>query len=609
VAWVLLAACGVERQELHLTAEEDLKNAVLVYSTNANRSPSTKLAEATLSGTVYISSPASARNLRKVAFYLDDPAMAGPAAFIDTSAPFDFAGTSPAGLSNPSDTGAWANGPHLIGMKAFESNGKITSVSASFTVSNAVACSPTTCAAQGKNCGNISDGCGGTLTCGACGEAQTCGGSGVPNVCGTPACTTCTTTLTWNPTIEPRGNIDLPNSLRGQHTWMGQAAQPAGAPGPDGYDRDKVYWGRLEPASGAYNFTWIEEGLAAAKARGGRYGFRVMTYCPGCWMNFRTDWPKVTPAWIPKQPGTEIPAWNSEEFLSGWERLMTELGRRYGNDPRLGWVDIGGYGSYGEWHLSEGGERITDANGLRIVQAVNRAFPNKHLVINAMTSVEFTLAALATNSKLGIRTDCLGAPNMYSMLAVDARLQDRWKTAPIISEWCHSSNTTMAAGAQQVKDFHVSLVSSGNMPFAYTSMTAPEQVAFLDAVMSSGYRYAPTKVEVSGVLRPGTVIQVKTDWANQGSAPTYDAWKVVLKLTNGSGSVVATLPLGTELRSLQSGTMTGADSVTLPNIPAGTYGVSIAVTDPSAYLAPMYLPLSGRTGDGAYPLGSLVLTP
>src|SRR5439155_22324153 len=45
------------------------------------------------------------------------------------------------------------------------------------------ACTPTTCAAQGKNCGTIPDGCGGTLTCGACTAPQTCGSGGIPNLC------------------------------------------------------------------------------------------------------------------------------------------------------------------------------------------------------------------------------------------------------------------------------------------------------------------------------------------------------------------------------------------------------------------------------------------
>src|SRR5438876_440097 len=38
------------------------------------------------------------------------------------------------------------------------------------------ACAPTSCAAEGKNCGTISNGCGGTLTCGSCTAPATCGG-------------------------------------------------------------------------------------------------------------------------------------------------------------------------------------------------------------------------------------------------------------------------------------------------------------------------------------------------------------------------------------------------------------------------------------------------
>ncbi len=52
------------------------------------------------------------------------------------------------------------------------------------TVSAVNGCTPTTCAAQGKNCGTIANGCGGTLSCGSCTTPQTCGGAGIPNVCG-----------------------------------------------------------------------------------------------------------------------------------------------------------------------------------------------------------------------------------------------------------------------------------------------------------------------------------------------------------------------------------------------------------------------------------------
>lgn len=55
--------------------------------------------------------------------------------------------------------------------------------------SGAACCTPTTCVAAGATCGSISDGCGGTLSCGSCTTPQTCGGSGTANVCGVGSCT------------------------------------------------------------------------------------------------------------------------------------------------------------------------------------------------------------------------------------------------------------------------------------------------------------------------------------------------------------------------------------------------------------------------------------
>jgi hypothetical protein len=55
-------------------------------------------------------------------------------------------------------------------------------------------CQPKTCAALGDNCGSVSDGCGGTLSCGSCTSPQTCGGSGTANVCG--GSSSCSPTVT-----------------------------------------------------------------------------------------------------------------------------------------------------------------------------------------------------------------------------------------------------------------------------------------------------------------------------------------------------------------------------------------------------------------------------
>lgn len=50
-------------------------------------------------------------------------------------------------------------------------------------------CTPTTCAAEGKNCGIMPDGCGGELNCGGCEAPEFCGGGGSANLCGANTCT------------------------------------------------------------------------------------------------------------------------------------------------------------------------------------------------------------------------------------------------------------------------------------------------------------------------------------------------------------------------------------------------------------------------------------
>ena len=52
-------------------------------------------------------------------------------------------------------------------------------------VCGAPPCIPDTCKKYNANCGSIADGCGAQLDCGTCTGTDTCGGSGHPNVCGT----------------------------------------------------------------------------------------------------------------------------------------------------------------------------------------------------------------------------------------------------------------------------------------------------------------------------------------------------------------------------------------------------------------------------------------
>ena len=394
----------------------------------------------------------------------------------------------------------------------------------------------------------------------------------------------------------PMAAPEIANPMRGEYEWLGSSAVPEGFPARDVYYRDQVAWSRIEPSPGVYDFSWFDTGIARAHELGGRFGFRVMAWCPGCWLD-------ATPSWLPRQPGTDIPDWDSETFLAAWERLMTALGDRYADDPAMGWVDVGGYGAWGEWHTTDGGE-ISVPDAVRLMSAVLDHFPTQHVVINAMVP-KYVDAAMTLSPRMGLRVDCLGEYNMFSLLPTSPKLQERWKTAPVLSEWCSTPSTSTALGAEQVRQFHISQVASPNGRVA-GMVSSNEQAAagFVAAAKASGYRYVLSELRVPERLPRDGTFRVRSLWRNDGSAPTYDKWRVVLQLRK-RGHVVASANLGVDLRSVLPGTSKRGRTVSVGALRAGRYSLWVTVVDPRGYLAPMNLAVSGRTPEGAYRIGKV----
>ena len=54
-------------------------------------------------------------------------------------------------------------------------------------------------------------------------------------------------------------------------------------------------------------------------------------------------------------------------------------------------------------------------------------------------------------------------------------------------------------------------------------------------------------------IRTGRAIAVTTVFRNIGSAPTYDDWRVQLRLLGADNQLVAKAPLGIDLRGLLTG--------------------------------------------------------
>jgi hypothetical protein len=113
----------------------------LMVSSSSSRTSPTALAGARVSGNVYIiMTPTS--GVTKVSFWLDNPAMSGKEAHVESSAPLDFVGTDTAGKARPWNTATVAAGTHSITAKVVTSSAT-TSFTTSFIVASGVAPTPT----------------------------------------------------------------------------------------------------------------------------------------------------------------------------------------------------------------------------------------------------------------------------------------------------------------------------------------------------------------------------------------------------------------------------------------------------------------------------------
>lgn len=382
---------------------------------------------------------------------------------------------------------------------------------------------------------------------------------------------------------------------------------------------DRCAWSDLEKkqADGtyAYDFTWIENLANKAAASKGVMGFRfraVTTMADG----------KLVPDYITKGNwaySTDVykkthyfftPEWNDELFVSSMEKLIAELGRVYDNDPRIGWVDIGGYGNFAEWHVSGlPGEPATKETKKRIIDAFLKAFPHKRLVMPTADWWSHKYA-MSASPEIGWRRDnfmCswFGALNVSSS-------KDRWKTAPVIAEPINYTKVVESMALPQILDYHIASINRIN----FTSITdeARKQVVH-EAEKYSGYRFGMKDVTFPTSITTGTNFNISANWMNTGITPSYMAWDVTYQLqtNNTLDSVVwqgaSTLNLQNFLPATTPKSVT--DTFKLPsNVPAGTYKMVVLVKDPSptGYFDPMQLAMTNRSSAGYYTIGNVTVS-
>lgn len=302
----------------------------------------------------------------------------------------------------------------------------------------------------------------------------------------------------------------------------------------------------------------------------------------------------------------------------------------------------------------------TTASAHAYVDMYVAAFPDKQLLAQPYLATLYSYAwTLATEYPIGWRANCLGTEYStasgqwcYNFInspeSVYPTLSTRWQVAPFVAEFGGSGVATLEAPLSDIIKAHISTIDEVNIE----SPGFPAADAYLQAdAKAAGYNYFIPQLAMPAMVARGAPFILSTSWVNLGIAPAYrslDSWQVQYILTP-AGQAVSISPAQTGATQQASGTVSGVncsaetlqssinfptgvasgandvsiisganiyallasncpaqivnDSISLPtNIPAGNYVLSVAVSDPTGYRAPMLLNLPGRTAAGTYPL-------
>lgn len=455
-------------------------------------------------------------------------------------------------------------------------------------------------------------------------------------------------TRTFNLDTIPVSQRDAYGAGRGAEQWHDGSAG-VGIPGtpPDVYYR--FVWTRIEGATeGSYNFTFFDNLVNAAISRKQKLSFGIMTdypdgntslglarYADGSFGSYPEYLHKAMQAeavkdW--KAGSTWVPNYNSTKYTDRLLALHKALNAHIyakGYDKVIQYIDIRGYGCWGEWNSSgivndvnqyPAGTFPTVASLKRIVDTHRDGFPNFPLqamiagfdaqwLRNVWNPAEIAYYLLTQKNNWGLygwRRDQWGAGDQYlkdylennnrsfNGLVFKTAIMDRWKFAPITGEPMPSGNP-MNDLERQIRLYHATSFGNGN----YGNVSGSTLNAnVLAASKACGYRLYPT----NGVVKTGTNGTITLLWTNGGIAPTYENWKVVYELKSGANVV-------------WTGTSTFAPKLFLPgkqshtdtfgSIPNGDYILTVKVIDPAGYRAPIGLELKNRATDGSYALTSI----
>ncbi len=375
------------------------------------------------------------------------------------------------------------------------------------------------------------------------------------------------------------------------------------------------FWSQIEPQRGKYNWNVIDLALDQARRHNQTLAFRLMPYdqkhpLPG--------WYQSSGARRANHPSDKDGAfWSPDSadpiYISAWNAVVEQAGKRYDGHPALDSVDISTFGYWGEgwgpyppdWPVQQ-----------QLIDAYFDAFPHTPLLMNFD---ELRALDYAVHRGAGWRLDCwgdMGRPghegwshmlDFYPQQVVKAHVEESWKRSPVSLETCATPLAWKDWG------FDLSYIFDQALRWHATSINikssqipAPWRPQFDEFQKKIGYRFVLRRLEYPRAVHPGQMVMFRMWWFNGGAAPVYRDYIMALRIQSQQDGAI--LRTSARVRDWLPGDSVFEDPVYIPDkLKPGAYRLRLALLDARTLAPGIRLAIVGRQPDGWYDLGAITV--
>lgn len=305
-------------------------------------------------------------------------------------------------------------------------------------------------------------------------------------------------------------------------------------------------------------------------------------------------------------------------FMEEHEKFIKALAARYDGDPRLGGLDLGSFGNWGEWHCTSIGLENPNMYGFETRKKYADMYLKnfKKSDIFFMTDDHEVLKYALGNKKkarVGLRRDGIGSPWHFGRWIGKPpydkieRMADVWKDKPIFFEFygdvnmLHKNKWDIVFSCDWILKNHVSLVNE--IPLHPQLISDDKERAALDDVCRyAGARLVPEKAEVS--YADGK-LEVSIEGENKGVARIHLPYRMKYELRDSSGKVVFDMLSSQDPRKLLPGKFKFSDAMRVSLKPNETYSLSLRIFHTKKIFRDFKFAVKNLTEDGSLDLGKI----